>query len=313
MPKPVVLQTEHLDSEAAAWLADRCDLRVVPHDSAEFADQLAHADGLVVRTYTKVTANMLASAKRLKVVGRAGVGLDNVDLPACHSRGVRVVYTPDANTHAVVEYVLALLLDATRPRLFMGQAIDNDRWREIRQELRAARQLRQLTLGIWGLGRIGSSLARVAQALGIPAIYYDLLEMPASKRYGASPVSRAELCKQADVLTIHVDGRPANHGLITAADLAHCKDNVILVNTSRGFVLDNIALADFMIAHTAALAMLDVHEPEPFDMTYPLLDIPNVHLSPHIASATDLAQKSMSWVVKDIIRVLEGAEPEFPA
>ncbi|MBL0870529.1 MAG: hypothetical protein IBJ18_08140 [Phycisphaerales bacterium] len=311
--KPLVIQTEHLDDEPAAWLSERCQLEICPAENPKFPELLSKAQGLVIRTYTRITPALLKNAPKLKVVGRAGVGLDNVDLPACKAAGVRVVSTPDANTRAVIEYVLALLLDATRPRLFLSQVIEPERWKEVRSELRASRQLCEMTLGILGFGRIGSSLAAVAEKLHMRVIYHDLLEIPAKQRSGATPVSRDELLSTCDVLSIHVDGRPENRKLLTARDFALLKDNPIIINTSRGFVIDNHALADFMIAHPGALAMLDVHEPEPFDATYPLLDIPNVHLSPHIASSTDLAQKNMSWVVKDVWRVLEGQEPNFPA
>ena len=311
--RPLVLVTEHLDDAAFDWLAAHADAQRLRHDDPAFAARLPQADGLVIRTYTKITPDLLAAAPRLKVVGRAGVGLDNVDLAACAARGVAVVHTPDANSTAVVEYVFALLLDATRPRGFLDHALEQDRWNDLRNELKARRQLAQMTLGILGLGKIGRRVARVAQAFGIRVIYHDLLDVPPEQRSGASPVSRRELFEQADALTIHVDGRKRNRGLVGADDLGRCKSDVILINTSRGFVVDKLALADFMLAHPAACALLDVHEPEPFDGTYPLLDIPNVHLAPHIASSTALAHANMSWVVKDVFRVLKGETPEFPA
>ncbi|MBX9735437.1 MAG: hypothetical protein K2X32_00800, partial [Phycisphaerales bacterium] len=302
----LVIQTEHLDEEPAAWLRERCRLEVCDPSDAAFPALLAQADGLLIRTYTRVTPALLDMAPRLKVVARAGVGLDNVDLPACKARGVRVLSTPDANTSAVVEYVFALLLDATRPRLFLGEAIDGPRWKEVRQELRARRQLRELTLGILGFGRIGTSVARVARELGMTVIFHDVRQIPLSDRHGAESVSLEDLCARADAFTIHIDGRPENRGFVNADIIGRLKSDVILINTSRGFVMNDIALADFMIAHPAAVALLDVHEPEPFDATHPLLEIANVHLSPHIASATDLAQKNMSWVVRDLWAVLSG-------
>nr|MCU0688839.1 hypothetical protein [Phycisphaerales bacterium] len=211
---PLVIQTEHLSPDAAAWLGQRVRLvRCVP-ESPEFPGLLAQTEGLVIRTYTKVDAALLAAAPKLRVVGRAGVGLDNVDLPACAARKVVVCNTPDANTRAVVEYVLALMLDATRPRLFLDRAVTSTRWKALREELKATRQLCQMTLGIWGLGKIGRQVARAAASLNIRVIYHDLLAIDPSHRFGAEPVSRAELCTQADVLTIHVDGRRSNRDLI---------------------------------------------------------------------------------------------------
>jgi len=306
--RPLVLQTEHLDAKAAAWLAERCELVKIAPEDAGFAAMLGKADGLVIRTYTQVNAKFLDSAPRLRVVGRAGVGLDNVDQKACAARNIAVFNTPDANSTAVVEYVLALILDATRPRLFLPHALEIKEWRAVREQCKARRQLREMTLGIYGLGRIGKRLARVATALEMPVIYCDLLEIPVDERHGAVPVSREELCAQADILTVHVDGRAGNRHLLNADAFGRCKSDVVFINAARGFLIDNHALADFMLGHPGAQALLDVHDPEPFDAMYPLLDIKNVHLAPHLAAATELANEMMSWVVRDVWGVLGAGE-----
>lgn len=313
MSKPLVIQTEHLDPGAAAWLAHHVELVKCVETDAAFADLLARADGLVIRTYTVVNEALLARAPRLRVVGRAGVGLDNVDLAACAARGVNVVNTPDANTRAVVEYVFALLLDATRPRRGLEAPLPATEWKALREELKAPRQLCELRLGILGLGRIGTQVARAAAALDIPAQYHDLRTIDPAQRHGAEPVALETLLRTSDVLTIHVDGRKSNRGFMGAPLIEQLKHDVILINTSRGFVIDPHALAAFLIAHPHARALLDVHEPEPIPAHHPLLDLPSVRLTPHIASATVLANRQMSWVVKDVWRVLSGEEPQFPA
>jgi len=306
--RPLVLQTEHLDAKAAAWLAERCELVKIAPEDAGFAAMLGKADGLVIRTYTQVNAKFLDGATRLRVVGRAGVGLDNVDQKACAARNIAVFNTPDANSTAVVEYVLALILDATRPRLFLPHALEIKEWKAVREQCKARRQLREMTLGIYGLGRIGKRLARVATALEMPVIYCDLLEIPVDERHGAVPVSREQLCAQADILTVHVDGRAGNRHLLNADAFGRCKSDVVFINAARGFLIDNHALADFMLGHPGAQALLDVHDPEPFDAMYPLLDIKNVHLAPHLAAATELANEMMSWVVRDVWGVLGAGE-----
>lgn len=313
--RPLVIQTEDLDPEPAAWLAERCRLVVCPfHHSDALARLLPGADGLVVRTYTRVDRTLLERAPRLRVVGRAGVALENIDLQACRARGVEVVHTPDANTQAVVEFVVALLLDALRPRLYLDQAVSADLWHDLRRRYVADRELRELTLGIWGLGRIGSGVARVAGALGMRVIYNDLLDFPPPRRFGAEPVSVDDLLGQADVLSIHVDDRPTNRHLLDAAALARLRDNVVIVNTSRGFVVDRGALAEFLGARPRALALLDVHDPdEPIPPDDPLLGLPNARLTPHLASGTASAKRRMSWVVRDVWRVLCGQAPEHPA
>lgn len=309
----LVLQTEELDPAPAAWLEERARLvRAAPGD-AGFDALLRDAVGLIVRTYTQVNETLLQQAPNLQVVGRAGVGLDNIDLEACRRRGVRVVHTPDANSQAVVEFVWSLVFDALRPRLFLTEALDKKRWGETRKELRGRRQVGDCVLGVFGMGRIGRRVARVGTSLGMQVLYHDILDVPVADRGGATPVSRDELLRHSDILTIHVDDRPANRAIVNAAAFALLKPDVVFINAARGFLVDAAACADFFIHHPAATAMLDVHEPEPFGPTYPLLDIKNVHLSPHIAAATDAAQVNMSWVVRDVWRVLNNEEPQFAA
>lgn len=310
-PRFNVIQTEHLDADAAAWLAARVNLIVCRHDDAALAARLAEADGLVVRTYTRVNAALLDAAPRLRVVARAGVGVDNIDLRACAQRGVVVVNAPDANTEAVVEFVFAEMLDALRPRRRVQQAVDAAQWRRWRDELEAERQLDELTLGILGLGRIGRRIAAVGGAFGMRIIYHDLLDIPAAKRFGAEPVDRESLLRAADVLTIHVDGRPGNRNLIGERELRMMGEGVLLINTSRGFVIDSAALAAFLAAHPRAQARLDVHEPEPVEAGDPLLALPNARLTPHIAGRTRSAMKRMSAVVYDVWEVLEGRAPRY--
>lgn len=282
-------------------------------DDIKFPRLLKDASGLVIRTYTRVDRAMLDGAPKLKVVGRAGVGLERVDLLACHDRGISVVHTPDANTQAVTEYVFALLFDAMRPRLFLDKAIDEKSWRQLRGDLRARRQLSDCTFGILGLGKVGRRIARAAQGFGVRAIYHDLIEIDPTLRHGAEPVGRDELFSRSDILSLHVDARPGNKHLVNAAAFARMKPDTVLVNSSRGLVIDPYACADFFIKNPSATALLDVHDPEPFDAAYPLLDIPNVHLAPHIAAATESANRLMSWVVRDVARVLAGETPEHAA
>jgi len=312
--KPLVIQAEDLDEVCAAWLSERCDLVRCRCDEANFRAHLLQAEGLVVRSYTPVDAQMLEAAKKLRVVGRAGVGLDTIDLAVCKERGVRVVHTPGANTQAVVELVFAMLLDVVRPRVFLHKPIcDLAAWKEARRQLTGTRELGSMTLGILGLGRIGSRIAQVAGAFGMDVMYHDTQEIAEDERFGARPVDRDELLASSDVLTINVDGSPGNRAIIAAAEFAQMKADVVFVNTSRGFVVDAFACAAFMIEHPKACALLDVHEPEPFDAAYPLLDIKNVHLTPHIGGATKAASLAMSWVVRDVWAVLSGDKPEFEA
>lgn len=309
-----VVQTEPLNDAAAVWLRERCELIVCPYeDTARFEALLPTADGLLIRTYTRVDDALLAKAPKLRCVARAGVGLDNVDIAACARRNVVVVSTPGANTRAVVELATSFMLDALRPRVFLDRALDKRAWNAARKDLIAPRQLSDLTLGIIGFGRVGSSMARVGAALDMRVIYTDLVEIPESKRSGATPGTFERVLTEADVLTLHVDGRARNRHLINAWALERCRDDVLLLNTSRGMVVDPDALAAFLRAHPAAQAIMDVHDPEPVSPESPLLGLANAHLSPHIGAATATAHANMSWVVKDLWRVLSGEAPEHPA
>jgi len=309
----VVILTEHLSDEAATWLGERCQLMRCAYDSAEFRAALPSASGLVVRTYTMVDESLLIHAPKLRVVGRAGVGLDNIDVAACRNRGIEVVYTPDANTQAVVEYVMCLLADALRPRITLDHAVDATTWNRLREVTVAQRQMNELTLGILGFGRVGQRVTAVARALGLWILYNDLLDFPIDQRHGGAPVSAPTLFQQSDVISIHIDGRASNRRFVNSALISLMKSDVVFINTSRGFVVDNLELAEFLRIRPQALALLDVHDPEPFDAKYPLLGLPNAKLYPHLASRTEPAMNNMSWVVKDVIAVLEGRPPEFPA
>lgn len=311
--RAVAIQTEELDDAASSWLAERVDLTRCAPDEPGFADLLAIADALVVRTYTIVNDAMLDRAPKLRVVGRAGVGLDNIDLDVCERRGVRVVHTPDANTQAVVELVAAFTLDALRPRLFLDKALPLSEWKRVRNDLIAPKQLGDLTVGVLGFGRIGKGVARVFESFGSRVLYHDIADVSPVGRLGAEPVSRDELFRLADILTIHVDERHENRDLITSSALGLMKPDAILINTSRGFVVNTRDLASWLQANPGAQAILDVHEPEPFTSDHPLLGLPNAHLSPHIGAATARAKRNMSWVVKDVWRVICGESPEHAA
>ena len=321
MPKdgaPTVLVTETLDDEPARWLAERVNLVRCSHENTEELNRLlTTAEGLVVRTYTRVDESLLKRAPKLKVVGRAGVGLDNIDLAACKKRGVQVVFTPDANTQAVVEYVLGLMLDALRPRYTLTGPVPVEEFHKLRKE-QVGVQLDELTLGILGFGRIGKRLGAVAHAVGMKVLANDLLpeaELRKGAEYAWDFVGTAELFSRSDVLTIHVDGRPGNHHLINGDALRQLKPSCLFINAARGMLVDNTALAAWAkaVEKKGGRAILDVHDPEPLPPNYPLYGLPNVRLLPHLASRTDRALANMSWVVRDVAAVLIGEKPEFPA
>ena len=317
MARPSIVVTERLDDEAARWLEERADVRRVAHDDPNARAAIATADGLVIRTYTIVDDALLASAPRLRVVGRAGVGLDNVDLEACRRRGVRVVYTPDANTSAVVDYVFALVLDSIRPRTPLPPHADAETFHRQRREV-VGRELAELVLGIVGMGRIGRRVARVAAAFGMSVLWNDVLD-PAALDLPADTPGRScpkeEIWSRSDVVTLHVDGREENRRLVDAGVLARLKPSCLLLNTARGMLVDPGALAAWarVAAASGGGAVIDVHDPEPPRADSPLWGIDNVRMQAHLASRTDAALHRMSWVVRDVVAVLGGGEPQFAA
>ncbi len=311
--KPIILVAEPLAPAPLAWIKTIATVVEASADSPTFAANAPEALGMVVRTYTRVDRALLERLPQLKVVGRAGVGVDNIDLVACAQRGVKVVHTPDANTQAVIEYVICLLADALRPRVFLDRALTLQQWEHTRGDIVAGRQMSELTLGILGCGRVGSRLAEVAQAIGFRVLFNDLLDVAPANAGRAKRVDVATLFGESDIISIHIDGRPSNRDFVGASLIGLMRPDVLLINTSRGMVLQTPALALFLQAHPQARAILDVHEPEPFTADNPLINLPNAFLAPHLASRTETAITNMSWVVRDVIEVTAGRAPQYLA
>jgi phosphoglycerate dehydrogenase-like enzyme len=314
-PLPLVLVTEGGDVAPMKWLREHARVEEVKPTDAKFDALLAEAEGLSVRTYTKVNEALLARAPKLKVVGRGGVGLENIDVVACRKRGVEVVYTPDANTLAVGDFVFGAIVQLIRPwARFKDRVYGPEEFKKIRSTLRG-RQLNELTIGILGLGRVGKRVGHIAASgFGMRVLFHDLLAIDrASLDFEAEPVDEPTLMAEADILTIHVDMRPGNENLVSTDQIARMKHDAILINMSRGEVLDVHAVAAAIKAKKLGGAMLDVYAPEPPGEDFPLLGMENVILTPHMASRTDVATENMSWVVRDIVGVIKGDRAKYPA
>jgi phosphoglycerate dehydrogenase-like enzyme len=312
--KPNVVVTEGSDLKPLEWLREQTNVIEISYDDPGFDAALREAEGMVVRTYTKVNDAMLAKAPKLKVVGRGGVGLENIDIAACRKRGVEVVYTPNANTWAVGDFVFGYMLQLLRPWNFFRDAVYAPKeFKKIRNEVRGP-ELHELTLGILGMGRVGRRVGHIAtRGFGMKVIYNDLLDVQSQLEFPATPVDKDTLYRQADVLSLHVTMLPQNWNLVGKDQVALMKPSAILINTSRGEVLDVKALADALREKRLAGAALDVFWPEPPEPGFPLLGMPNVLLTPHLAARTYTAIENMSWVVRDIVAVLNGKKPQYPA
>ncbi|HEY0010170.1 MAG TPA: NAD(P)-dependent oxidoreductase [Tepidisphaeraceae bacterium] len=312
--RPVVLVSEGSDKRPLDWLKEQADVVEIAYDDPAFDAALAKAEGLIVRTYTKVTDAFLAKAPKLKVVGRGGVGIENIDVAACRARGIEVVYTPDANTLAVGDFVFGYILQLIRPwNLFKEAAYSPAEFKRIRNTVRG-RQLNELTIGILGMGRVGRRVGRIAtNGFGMKVIYNDLLDVAGELDFRATAVDKETLYRQSDILSLHVTMRPGNENMIAAEQMAMMKSGAILINTSRGEVLDARALADSIKAGHLGGAAIDVYWPEPPGNDLPLLGLDNVLLTPHLAARTYTAIENMSWVTRDVWAVLCGETPKYRA
>ena len=312
--RPLVLVTEPLAPEPLGWLGARAEVVRCPPEDPGFDDAISRAHALVVRTATRVDAGLLDRAPRLRVVGRAGVGLENIDQDACARRGVAVVHTPGANADAVAEYTIAMMLGALRPIATERDAPDRadtpSAWDAWRRDATTERSAQGETLGIIGLGTIGARVARIARALSMRVLYHDIREIDPAERAGAEPATLEAIVARCGVVSIHVDGRPENTALIGPGAFASMRADVILINTARGAVLDEDAAARFARAHPDARLILDVHAREPFDRASPLASLPNVTRTPHIAAGTRRAKTAMSWVVRDVWDTLTQTKTE---
>lgn len=308
---PLVIQTENLPQQCSDWLSQRCDLHVCPAESLRFKELLPEAEGIVIRTYTTIDGEVIEAAPKLKVVGRAGVGIDNIDLVACKANNVRVVHTPDANSEAVVEFVLAMMLPKLRPAAPIVAPTDLTQWSTLREGAICNSQFSEMNLGIIGFGRIGSRLGCIARSMGFRVLFHDIREI--EETHGCERLNVETLLRECHVISIHVDGREENRHLCDAAFFGKMREGAVFINTSRGFVADSQALANHLSIDSKAMAVLDVHDPEPISAEYPLLGLSNVALYPHVAGKTRTATENMGWVVKDVEAVLDGKEPLYEA
>jgi D-3-phosphoglycerate dehydrogenase len=304
---PTIVVTEGLEKVPFDWL--RKNAQVIEANWKEpekLAAALATADAVIVRTYTQVNASFLDKAPKLRVVGRAGVGLDNIDQPACEQRGIQVLSTPTANTRAVCEYVFNLLFTLTRPVVNLREAVADDIFHAYRKNIRGL-ELSGKTLGILGMGRIGRGVGKIAWAMEMDVLYNDLVDVSAHLDYPAKSVTKQELYERADILTLHVNHQPdnLNYHLIDGAALSRMKTSAILINTCRGEVVDAQDLSTALKTHRIAGACLDVHDPEPPTEDYPLFGCPNLILAPHLAARTQGAMDRMSWVAQEVVEALK--------
>jgi (S)-sulfolactate dehydrogenase len=298
-----IVISEFMDETAVAALANRFDVRYDKHlvdHRGELESALADADALIVRNRTDVDAALLAAAPRLSVVGRLGVGLDNIDTAICAARGIEVIPATGANALAVAEYVITTAMVLLRGAYLSTSTVAAGEWP--RAPLSQGRELHGRTLGVIGFGGIGRLVARLAQALGMRVIGFDA-NLPSSSPIWsdehATGTTLAEAIAEADVVTLHVPLTPDTRGMLDAARIATMKPDAILVNTARGGVIDEAAVAAALRNGKLGGAALDVFDHEPLVAGSPLADCPNLILTPHIAGITRESNVRVSSLIAE--------------
>ncbi len=264
---------------------------------ADLVARIGGYEGLIVRSATRVTRPVIAAGARLEVIGRAGSGVDTIDVEAATERGVVVMNTPGGNTTAVAEHTMALLLTLARRVAVADHALKSGRWEKSRLQ---GVELFGKVLGILGLGRIGSEVARRALGFRMQVIAYDpYLTREAAERLGVESVELDELLTRSDVITVHAPLTGDTRHLLGEAELARLKPGVRLINCARGGIIDEAALARAIVSGRVAGAALDVFEQEPPPADHPLLKLEQVVVTPHLGAATDEAQTAVALAIAD--------------
>jgi D-3-phosphoglycerate dehydrogenase len=313
MPRPIVLLYEEIHPDAIATLAEKAEVRWATSLGDEsLLAQVADVSGIIIRASGRISRRLMEAAPKLKVIGRHGVGVENIDLQAARDLGIVVVNTPDANTQSVAEHSLGLMLSVANKMVRADRAARRGAWR-VRYEYTGT-ELQGKVLGLVGFGRIGQRTAELChRALEMSILYHDVVDHPDGEaELGARRVTLGELVAASDVISIHVPLLPATSGLIGVEELRAMKSSAILINTSRGAVVDHDALVQALAEGWIAGAGLDVFEPEPYPTDGPLFSLPNVSITPHMASHTEEALLRMALVVEDVVAVIEGRQPRYP-
>jgi D-3-phosphoglycerate dehydrogenase len=268
----------------------------VAYKPEDLAGALADADALIVRSATKVTASLIADAKKLRIVARAGVGLDNVDKEACLAKGIKVRNTPGASTNAVAELALGLIIGCFRNIQKAHHQMKGGRWEK---KGLTGNEIEGKTLGIIGYGRIGAALGAKANALGMKVIAYS----PPPRREDGIVTFEDDLgsfFSKADVISLHAALTEGTRNIINGENIAKMKGGAFIINTARGEMIDEDALYEAVRSGRVAGAALDVYRAEPYKGR--LLELENVYLSPHIGAGTREAQEKIG---AELVKILK--------
>ena len=301
MPKPVVLIAEELSPATVAALGPDFEVRQVDGtDRATLFAELAVANAILIRSATKMDAEAIQAAPKLKVIARAGVGLDNVDIKAATEAGVMVVNAPTSNVISAAELAIGHIMALSRHIPAAHSSLAKGEWK--RNKFTGV-ELYEKTIGIVGLGRIGTLVAQRLAGFGATLIGYDpYVTQARAEQMGVELVDMPDLMKRSDFITIHIPKTAETTGLIGENEFELAKSNLRIVNCSRGGIIDEAALVKALTSGQIAAAGLDVFENEP-PVGSPLLSLPNVVLTPHLGASTDEAQEKAGISVAKSVRL----------
>lgn len=304
-----VLVTDGLEPEALAKLKSHHAVDLIETSAPQLLDVIGGYDAVIVRGRTKVTADVIAKGAKLKVIARAGVGVDNIDVAAATRRKIPVVNAPAASTISVAELAIAHMISLARR---LPQALASMKAGKWEKKSFEGVELYGKTLGLVGSGRIGHEVAKRAKAFGMRVIAYDPYLPPnVAQERGLDLVSLEALLLQADFVSVHAALTDETRHLLDAKHLALLRKSAYLVNCARGEIVDETALAAALKAGEIAGAALDVFEREP-PTGSPILAVENTSLTPHLGASTKEAQLRVGeTVAEDVLRVLAGQKPEF--
>jgi len=315
--KPTVYVTRRIPEIGIKLLEEYCEVRyrdeVPSPPREELLKAVEDVDAVFCTLNERIDKELIDRAKRLRVVGTMSVGYDHIDLEYATSKGIYVVYTPGVLTETVADHAWALLLAAARRVVEADNMIRSGQWTiPWAPTMMLGHDVYGKVLGIIGLGRIGYAVAKRAKGFNMRVLYYDVVRREqAEKELGVEYASMERILKESDFVSIHVPLTPETRGLIGEKELRMMKKTAVLVNTARGPVVDQKALAKALEEGWIAAAGLDVFEKEPIDPDDPLLKLKNVVLTPHIASAShDTRNKMAELTAEGIIKVLKGERPD---
>ncbi len=297
-----IIISEFIDADALATLKSRADVTFDPNlvdDEAALLNAVADADALIVRNRTQVRGGLIEAATKLRVVGRLGVGLDNIDVPACQARGIEVIPATGANAAAVAEYVIAAAMILTRPAYLFSERVLKGDWP--RQEMIGG-EIGGRALGLLGFGSIAREVAKRADALGMTIAAYDPFvpaDETAWQALNVTPKSLDDILAASDVISLHLPLTDDTANLLDGSALGRMRAGAVLINTARGGIIDEGALAERLRDGHLGGAAMDVFAGEPLAAGSPLSGCPNLIATPHIAGVTDESNVRVGAMIAD--------------